>query len=77
MTEPKINVEMTDDDAQLFVWLQQHHDKIDVLRQSGALDTRNGSIVLHFDALGTLMQVESNKIEFKRTRVIAGAIIKT
>ena len=77
MTEPKIPVEMTDEEAKLFVWVQENWDKLFILKQSGALNTHNGSITLHFDALGMLMQVESNKIEFKRQRIISGAIIKT
>jgi len=76
MTEPKTSIEMTDEDAQLFVWVQQNWDKLNILKQAGVFCTKNGSIILHFDALGMLMQVESNKIEFKRTRVINGTMIK-
>jgi hypothetical protein len=76
MTERKTSVEMTDEDALLFVWVQQNWDKLNVLKEVGVFGTKNGSITLHFDALGMLMLIESNKIEFKRTRVINGTMIK-
>lgn len=38
---------------------------IEALLQSGALNTRNGSVTLHFDADGTLRKVETNQILFR------------
>lgn len=64
---------MTENEVQLFLWVQKYWDKLFALKKSGALDTCNGSITLHFDAFNNLMQIESKKIEFKRI----GVILKT
>ena len=74
--ENTVSVELNEEEAALFVWMRSHADKINILRTSGALDTKNGSITLNFDNNATLMLVTSNRVEFKRTKLIGGAIVQ-
>ncbi len=77
MTEPnKTVIELSAEEAGLFLWMQQNYDKIMILKESEVFEQKNGSVTLHFDNTGSLMQVESNEIRFKRQRIISGAIVK-
>ncbi len=54
-------VELTPDDALLFIEYQKRHAFMQVLEQIGAFDIKSGSLTIHFDALGGIGSVDVNK----------------
>lgn len=75
-TEELVSIKLNQSEAELFVWVQQHWDKLFVMKSAGLFSVKNGSITLNFDDIGTLMSIQSNRVEFKRTKLIGGAILK-
>ena len=61
-----INIELTDQEAQLFKDFQQHHDTFMVLNNSGVFDIKNGTALLNFDSIGTLTDVDCSFKLFKK-----------
>lgn len=53
----EVAVYMPDEEAKMFLLFQQHYPAISILLKSGALDVRNGSVVLHFSPEGELKAV--------------------
>lgn len=58
----EVAVYLPDEQAKQFLEFQEYYDKIVVLIKSGALQVKNGSVVMHFDHLGTLKAV--NRADF-------------
>lgn len=68
-----VSVEMTEDEASRFIAYQQYHDIFNVLLDNGVFDTKNGSVVLHFNFQGQLMKIDRNQILFLlKTNLNAG-----
>lgn len=53
----EVAVYLPDEQAKQFLLFQQHYDVLSILIDSGALDVRNGSVVLHFSPEGELKAV--------------------
>lgn len=60
--EIKVAVYMPDEEAAKWLQFQHHYDTISILLESGALEVKNGSVILHFDAHGTLNAI--NRADF-------------
>lgn len=60
------NLELTKEEADLFVEFRKHEILFKILLDSGVFDTKNGSAVLSFNSSGNLMQINFNTIRFKR-----------
>ena len=53
-----MNIDLTDEDAKLFLKFRELQDIFEVLDECGAFDVRNGSTTMHFNADGALCDVE-------------------
>lgn len=58
MTGERYNIELTEEDAELFKIFLKYYEVIKVILNSHALDVINGSAVLYFNARGVLMRIE-------------------
>lgn len=66
-----MTIELTDQDAELFLKFREHQDSFAVLEKAGVFNIRNGHAVLNFDANGTLGDIECTvKLYRKGVRVI-------
>lgn len=57
----KIPINLTPDEALLFVTFQKHHALIALLDSIGAFDIRSGSVTIHFDSVGRISTAETNR----------------
>lgn len=53
-------IELTPQDALLFVAFQKRYAFIELLESIGAFDIRSGSLTIHFDNVGRLSTVDKN-----------------
>lgn len=60
------NIQLTKEEADLFVEFRKYEIVFKTLLDSGVFDTKNGSAVLSFNSSGNLMQINFNVIKFKR-----------
>lgn len=56
--EKRIAVEMTEEDAILFVKFRKFQGTFNLLVSSGVADIKNGSMTLHFDGNGNVKNVQ-------------------
>jgi hypothetical protein len=56
--ETRIIVEMTKEDAELFVKFRQFQHIIEKLNVEGIIGMKNGSVTLHYDRHGTIRTVQ-------------------
>lgn len=61
MTGETINILLTQLDADRFVVFQKHYEALTSIIDSGALDTKNGKVILSFNHQGRLMDIEVQK----------------
>lgn len=61
MDEELIKVEMTPQDALLFVAFQKRYALIKLLDDVGAFTIKSGNVVIHFDNLGGIGSIDVNK----------------
>lgn len=61
-----ISVEMTEDEAKLFLKFREYQNDFLTLVNSGVFETRNGVAILHFDRDGTLQQVNKDVVVYKK-----------
>ena len=61
-----INIQLTNEDAELFRKFREHQDTFSVLIDSGVFDTRNGEAILNLDNMSNLTQIKTNVITYKR-----------
>lgn len=59
-------IELTDEEALLFLKFRENQDTFSVLEESGVFNIRNGHAVLNFDANGTLGAVECTVKLYRR-----------
>lgn len=67
--ENKITVEMTENEAELFVEFQKYRDVFQVLLNNGVFETRNGQAVLNFTPEGILADIRISTIAYKRNKL--------
>lgn len=63
--ESNITVELSEDEAHLFVLFRKHQKVFTDLLDSGVLDLKNGTATIGFDHQGKLRQIRIDKIVFK------------
>lgn len=63
----KVNVELTEEEAALFVLFRQHQDFFLLLLKEGVFDVRNGKVVLHFNN-DQLSMMEKEFISWRRIK---------
>lgn len=56
-----IKIELTENEAQLFVLFQKHHAIIQVLETCGFFDMKNGSVEIHKDYDGNVKVAKVHK----------------
>lgn len=56
--EKRITVEMSEEDAALFIKFRRFQGMFEMLTESGITDIKNGSMTLHFDSSGTVKNVQ-------------------
>jgi len=56
--ETRIAVEMTEEDAALFVRFRKFQHAIELLDENGVVGLKNGSVTLHYDKFGTIRTVQ-------------------
>lgn len=54
----RVSVELTEEDAALFMLYQQYHRNMTTLLTAKALDIRDGAVVLHFDHDGNIRKID-------------------
>ena len=59
-----INISLTEKDAELFKLFREHQDLFNSLLEAGLTDTFNGKLILNYNYLGQLCDVEK-QIHFK------------
>lgn len=64
--ENLISVEMTEEDAKLFLKFREHQDDFLTLVNSGVFKVRNGVAILNFSPSGELTQIDFNFIRYKK-----------
>jgi len=62
----KIPIFVLNEEAEQFILFQQHYDTFLLLLNNGALNQKNGKVVLHFDSNGTLQLIERADVLFSR-----------
>ena len=65
MAEDKINVELTTDDAELFMKFRKYQHLFDLLIQNDVFSIKNGKAVLNFDSKGNLRLISTDVIVYK------------
>jgi hypothetical protein len=61
---------------EIHVITKKEQESIQAILDSGALSVRNGSVTLHFDAEGTIRQVEIKQVTFRLDRLDESSILK-
>lgn len=61
-----ITIEITQIDAIQFRLFQQYYSQFALLANKGVFDTKNGSVTLHFDSLGTIQEIKRNDIIYDK-----------
>lgn len=72
-----MTIELSTEEASLFVDFRKYQDTFTLLQQSGVFNVRNGQAVLSFDHQGILQQVEFNVIGYKRGKPLLRVINMT
>lgn len=72
------SIELSSQDAALFVSFQKNYDTFMTLKDSGVFDIRNGTAVLNFDNNGTLTDIDCNFKLYKKGKpvIVALQVIK-
>lgn len=63
----KTTIELTVEEALLFVTFQKHHALVAFLESINAFDLKSGSVTIHFDAIGRISTAE--KVQHYRVPV--------
>ena len=56
-----IKLELTEEEAKLFVRFQKHYALVKLLEELGAFDVKNGSVEIHFDSFGGIGSVDKRQ----------------
>jgi hypothetical protein len=59
-----ITIQITESDAELFKLFREHQDLFKSLLDAGLVDTANGKLILNYNYLGKLMDIE-RQVHFK------------
>jgi hypothetical protein len=59
-----ITIQITESDAELFKLFREHQDLFKSLLDAGLTDTANGKLILNYNYLGKLMDIE-RQVHFK------------
>jgi len=62
---PTVQIELSNKEAEEFVLYRKYQDSIKKILDSGVLNLRNGSAVLHFDGEGTLKEIREERVSYK------------
>lgn len=65
MSEEKITVKLSEEDAQLFALFRKYQHLFDLMLEYNVFETRNGKVVLNFDSKGKLRLISSDTILYK------------
>jgi hypothetical protein len=57
----KTTVELTAEDAELFIKFRKHQTLFECLEQADALTTKGGSVEIHFDNLGVVRLIDVHR----------------
>lgn len=57
-----IPVYLTNEEANLFVKFQRHHNLIAYMENVKAFGMRNGSVTIHFNSLGEIKSIEKKEM---------------
>jgi len=55
-----ITIQITEEDAELFKMFRQHQDLFKQLLDAGLLDTANGKLILNYNYMGKLCDIEKH-----------------
>lgn len=59
-----IMVELSEADALLFLEYRKYQDAFKILLESGMLNTKSGSVVVHFDLAGQIRKIDKSEVLF-------------
>ncbi len=74
MMNDLIKVEMSEHEAKAFLEFQKHYKDFMALYEGGVFNIRNGRAIIHFDAVGTMVEVDFELVGFKKGYPIIQAI---
>lgn len=60
-----INIELTDQEAQLFLEYQKNRDTFKIMLEAGVFGVRNGQAILSFDPSGTMCDIDIHMKRYK------------
>lgn len=63
-------IELSDQDAQLFVLFQRNYQKFALLVEHQVFDVKNGSAELHFDRKGDIASIDLHAKVYRRGSVL-------
>ena len=61
-------VELSAQEAELFKQFRKHQELFTIMCQYGALDVKNGNVILSFDPAGVLKDIKGDLSLYHRTR---------
>ncbi len=64
------NIELTDDEANLFILFRKYQDQFAYLISQGFFETKGGHVIVHFNVNGTIMHGEvSSKWQRRKKKI--------
>lgn len=69
MTGETVKIELTNDEATQFVAFRKHQDLFFLLYNAGVFNVKNGEVVIHFNQDGTIMQINTTSLMFRRGKL--------
>jgi hypothetical protein len=68
-THDLITVQLTPEDAELFVLFRRYQDKFKDMIEAKMFEIRNGSATIDFSPQGHMMDIKFNVVAFKRNKI--------
>ena len=62
----EVTLLLPEEDARRFIIFQQYYEPFSILIDKGVFNVRNGSVALHFDAVGTLQSIQRADILYSK-----------
>jgi len=66
-----MQIDLSDQDAELFLLFRRYQDVFDVLEGAGVFRVRNGKAVLNFNSDGVLVDIDCTQKTYRRRAIVA------
>lgn len=68
-------IELSEQDAKLFVLFQQHYEEFALLVDNRVFDVKNGSAELHFNRGGQIVSIDLHAKVFRRATLVDSPVV--